>query len=267
MKPAPESIARRVSKSNDGETIFRNCNDHPRLAADVVGTAARSPRSLADGYRDRRYRPRPGACRALERADPRRAYFFGGAAHASGRSRDARADPARRCHLPARRAAARCAGIRHRRHDLAVQGGARRRLQGGGKTVACGDPHTLRTAAGAEPGDRAADQGSRPRRGLSRSDVTCELSASRSKAPVRQGSRPVYDPPSGLPDALDRGQGREAVRGAVQGGFSIVIAGWAKAHFAPCPPCPDQEALWWARGVYHRARIRATRWLCPPYVL
>src|SRR6202035_5167202 len=24
-------------------------------------------------------------------------------------------------------------------------------------------------------------------------------------------------------------------------------------------------ARWWARGVYHRARIRATRWLCPPY--
>ena len=22
---------------------------------------------------------------------------------------------------------------------------------------------------------------------------------------------------------------------------------------------------WWARGVYHRARIRATRWLCLPY--
>src|SRR5882724_278736 len=22
---------------------------------------------------------------------------------------------------------------------------------------------------------------------------------------------------------------------------------------------------WWARGACHRARIRATRWLCPPY--
>src|SRR6267142_3119698 len=27
---------------------------------------------------------------------------------------------------------------------------------------------------------------------------------------------------------------------------------------------PDRCIEWWARGVYHRARIRATRWLCPP---
>src|ERR1700737_1807953 len=44
------------------------------------------------------------------------------------------------------------------------------------------------------------------------------------------------------------------------------FVGWAKALFAPCPPNSSYGARrWWARGVYHRARVRATRWLCPPY--
>ena len=29
----------------------------------------------------------------------------------------------------------------------------------------------------------------------------------------------------------------------------------------------DPRPEWWARGACHRARIRATRWLCPPYAL
>src|SRR5439155_18906601 len=39
----------------------------------------------------------------------------------------------------------------------------------------------------------------------------------------------------------------------------------AKGALAPCPPshAPTQER--WARGACHRARVRATRWLCPPY--
>src|SRR5206468_1984029 len=93
---------------------------------EFVGAAARSARPLAARYRNRRHRPWPCARCALERADQRRPYFLRGAAHAAGRSRDARADAAGRCRLPARGIAARCAGIRHRRHDLAVQGGARR---------------------------------------------------------------------------------------------------------------------------------------------
>src|SRR5882757_3859254 len=67
---------------------------HPGLAADAVGTAARSFGPLAARYRDRRYRPWSRAGRALERPDQRCAYFFGGAAHAAGRSRIARADAA-----------------------------------------------------------------------------------------------------------------------------------------------------------------------------
>ena len=42
--------------------------------------------------------------------------------------------------------AARCARIRDRRHDLAVQGGDRRRLQGGRSAAARGDPSALRPA-------------------------------------------------------------------------------------------------------------------------
>src|ERR1700730_4924069 len=101
MKPAPENSASHASKSNDGWKIVRSRSTAPRLAADVVGAAARSAGPLAAGRRNRRYRPRPGAGRALERPDQRRAYFFGGAAHAVGRSRDARADAARGCPIEA----------------------------------------------------------------------------------------------------------------------------------------------------------------------
>ena len=118
--------------------------------------------------------------------------------------------------LPARGDAARCAGIRHRRHDLAVQGGARRRLQGGGEAAAGGDPYPLRTAAGAGGQHHAGDQGRRPGRGLSRGDRACRLRGSRSQAPVRPGSRPAAGDAAGISDAVDRGQGREAVSGAVQ---------------------------------------------------
>src|ERR1700709_2543989 len=37
-----------------------------------------------------------------------------------------------------------------------------------------------------------------------------------------------------------------------------------KGALAPCPP-PSPRMEWWARGACHLARIRATRWLCPPY--
>ena len=53
--------------------------------------------------------------------------------------------------LAPRRAAARCARICDRRHDLAVQGGARRRLQGGRAAPAGGDPSPLRPARQAPP--------------------------------------------------------------------------------------------------------------------
>ena len=41
-----------------------------------------------------------------------------------------------------------------------------------------------------------------------------------------------------------------------------------KGALAPCPPfLAKRHPEWWARGACHRARIRATRWLCPRYEL
>src|SRR6185312_7363836 len=127
MKAAAENIAVLASRSNDdGEKTVSARRLHARLAAHVVGTAAGPVGPLAARHRDRRYRPWPRACRALERPDPRRAYLLGGAAYAAGRSRHARTDAARRYPPQTGGVAARRAGICHRRHDLAVQGGARR---------------------------------------------------------------------------------------------------------------------------------------------
>ena len=84
--------------------------------------------------------------------------------------------------------AARRTGIRHRRHDLAVQGGARRRLQGGGKAAVVRDPHPLRIAAGIGCRGDATDQGRRQGGCVSRSDAARGLCGSRGEAPVRQRS-------------------------------------------------------------------------------
>src|SRR5260370_38719991 len=106
MKAARGNTARGASKSNDGQKTVRAQDFRPRLAADAVGAAARSAGPLAARYRDRRYRSWASARGALERANPRRAYFLGGAAHAAGRSRDARATAAPRCQGSARGALA-----------------------------------------------------------------------------------------------------------------------------------------------------------------
>ena len=71
---------------------------------------------------------------------------------------------------PPRRAAARRARIRDRRHDLAVQGGDRRRLQAGGETADGGDLRPLRPAA------RAA-AGARPRRSRRPTAIAAYLEA------------------------------------------------------------------------------------------
>ena len=60
------------------------------------------------------------------------------------------------------------------------------------------------------------DQGGRPRRGLSRSHASGRIFGSRGEAPVRQGSRPARADRARLSDAVDRGQGGEAVFGAIQ---------------------------------------------------
>ena len=79
-----------------------------------------------------RHRPRPGARGALERPDAAATTPFPSpSTRLLVEAIFTRLDARRAAGLPADGAAARCAGIRHRRHDLAVQGGGRRRLQGG----------------------------------------------------------------------------------------------------------------------------------------
>ena len=68
------------------------------LAAHAVGPPARPARPLPARCRDRGHRAWPRARGALERADQRRAYLLGGAAHAAGRGDRARADAAARPH-------------------------------------------------------------------------------------------------------------------------------------------------------------------------
>src|ERR1700722_9342904 len=101
------------------------------LAADAVGTAARPHRSFAARRRDRGHRPRAGAGGALERSDERprdllrRATFAVG----GGAIRGLRYPPL--WQGASGGAAAWRPRICDRRHDLAVQGGGRRRLQAG----------------------------------------------------------------------------------------------------------------------------------------
>ena len=113
MTSARRSTGRRASKSNDAKTVS-SAQLQPRVAADALGATARPPGSLSAGYRDRRYRPWPGASRAVEWTDERRAHFLGCATHAVGGSGDARASAARRCQRAARGVAARRPGICHR---------------------------------------------------------------------------------------------------------------------------------------------------------
>ena len=118
-----------------------------RLAAHAVGPPARPARPLAARHRDRRHRAWAGPRRALERPDRRRPRLLGRAAFAAGRGRSFCAvAPERRARRAAGRAAARRAGICDRRHDLAVQVGGRRRLQGGRAAAAARHPSALRPA-------------------------------------------------------------------------------------------------------------------------
>ena len=90
------------------------------------------------------------------------------------------------------RSPARRARIRDRRHDLAVQGGDRRRLQGGGGAAARGHPSALRACRRAAGRARRADQGRRPRRRLSRGDAACRIfhRARRGDSSARRPSSP-----------------------------------------------------------------------------
>ena len=115
-----------------------------RLAAHAVGPAARSARPLAARRRDRRHRAWTGARRALERPDR--------AATTPSRWRSIRCWSRRSSArlVPGASPDARLAALLHdapgicdRRHDLAVQIGGRRRLQGRGAAAAARHPSAL----------------------------------------------------------------------------------------------------------------------------
>ena len=120
-----------------------------RVAAHAVGAPARPDRPLAARHRDRRHRARPRPRRALERADARaRRSSPSRSIRCWSRRSSPRSTPRAPRAATARGAAARRAGICDRRHDLAVQGGDRRRLQGDRASAAGGDLHALRAEAG-----------------------------------------------------------------------------------------------------------------------
>ena len=93
--PLPRSRAQATAGANsrqrasDAARADRAHSRLPRLAAHAVGPAARPARPLAARHRDRGYRARARARRALERPDRGRAHLFGRAAHAAGRCRGA----------------------------------------------------------------------------------------------------------------------------------------------------------------------------------
>ena len=146
-----------------------------RLAAHAVGPAARPARSLAARRRDRGHRPRAGARGALERPDRRRPCLLGGAAFAAGRGhfRCPGGGCVARC--AADGAAARCARICDRRHDLALQVGGRRRLQGGGEAAAAGHPPALFAGRRHQRSAAQKNQASRPDCRLFRGDGACRI--------------------------------------------------------------------------------------------
>ena len=214
---AASRSAARASKPNDGEET-RPPTDTARLAADAVGPAARPARSLAARHRDRRHRPRPGARRALERPDQRRAHLLGRAAHAAGRGRDARS----RCRASIARL--RLAALLHDAPEYvigdmispfkAVIGGDYKAVEKrllAAIHIRFGLPPVLPAEID------AADQGRRPRRGLSRGDAARGLLRK-----PRRGACSAAIPACPTATRADyltpwtRGQGREAVSGAVQ---------------------------------------------------
>ena len=85
-----------------------------------------------------------------------------------------------------RRAAARCAGICDRRHDLAVQGGDRRRLQAVEARLLAAIIAALRPAGAGAAGAGQGDQGGRPGGGLFRGDGARRLHRRRGAQVVRR---------------------------------------------------------------------------------
>ena len=104
------------------------------------------------------------------------------------------ARPLTRCAVD--RAAARRAGICHRRHDLALQVGSRRRLQGRRAAAATGDPSAVRPSGRDHGETETRDQAGGSDRRLFRGDAACRI--------FDRGSDAVLRPSAGIsPDRFD----------------------------------------------------------------
>ena len=111
------------------------------------------------------------------------------------------------------RVAARRSRIRHRRHDLAIQVGGRRRLQSRRAATTASDPSPLRPCLRSQRKAATRHQEGRPDRCLLRGDAACRLFNCRGgailRSPARHFRRPLrpslqagQDCPGGLPEAL-----------------------------------------------------------------
>ena len=129
-----------------------------------------------------------------------------------------------------RRAFARRARICDRRHDLAVQGGDRRRLPADRGAPHAGDSYPLRPARRAGSGSRQANQGGRPGLRLSRGDDARRLHGRRSPQTVRRAPR--------LGPGLRKLSGADFGLRRRNGGFSTVLR-----NSTPPKRSPKQEQI------------------------
>ena len=171
-----------------------------RLAAHAVGTAARSARSLAARHRDRGHRPWAGAGGALERPDQgRRMPSRWPSIRCSSRRSSPISSPTLDRAGAACGASSRCAGICDRRHDLALQGGARRSTTRPSRTRCSRAIHIrFGLPPKSPPALGSADQDGRPDRRLSRSHPACRFQRRGSVKVLRYARASSKDGQQGL---------------------------------------------------------------------
>src|SRR5579864_2229048 len=189
----------------------------PRLAAHAVGPPARPARPLPARHRDRGHRPWPGAGGALERPDHRRARLFRRTALCGGRGDRRPRRAGARGALEAGRPVARRSRVRDRRHDLALQGGARSRLPRVRGAVGDRCARALRPARPDASSRQGPDQAGRPRERLLRGDPACGVYA--------RGSPEVLRTTAGGLSPRARADERNGGAGALHQSLQPVVGG------------------------------------------
>src|SRR5262249_43242845 len=140
-------------------------------------------------------------------ADAGRTYFFRRPACPPGGGPGACKGATPRPKWAYRRAAPRCARIRYWRHDLAIQGGDWRQLQGGGETAACRDPFAFCPSGQIARTPEKPDQSRRPERGVSGGDAPCRLRHRGGAEILRATAEILLEPRPRLSQSLVRRHG------------------------------------------------------------